>query len=148
MVGRTPDRGDALDGQSTETAREKPAGWGSEEQKLPEVTFAGMPYCARSLCRAAGPSSSFGLMASVAVPLALLTSVNDAVLIVPGVRAGPSTPVRPSASPVPAAAPAMPRPVTCALPLVLLIGAGGQVWRRLQGGGDLPHSLAGQFFPV
>src|SRR6266702_5685106 len=65
-----------------------PAGGGAEEQKLPEVTFAGMPYCARLPCRAAGWSSSFGLMVSVAVPLELLTRVNDAVRIVPGARAG------------------------------------------------------------
>ena len=95
-----------------ETTCEKPAGWGSEEQKLPEVTLAGMPYCARSLCRAAGSSSSFGLMVSVAVPLALLTSVNDAVRIVPGAAAAPSTPVRPTANAVPAAAPATDRPAT------------------------------------
>ena len=59
------------------------------------MTFAGMPYCARSLCRAAGSSSSFGLMVSVAVPLELLTSVNAAVRIVPGAWAPPGTPVRP-----------------------------------------------------
>src|SRR5215471_4258718 len=108
MVGCTPDCGVPVPEPAgcPGTTCEKPAGAGSEEQKLPEVTVAGMPYCARSLCRAAGSSSSFGLMVSVAVPSELLTSVNDAVRIVPGVLAGPSTPVRPSASAVPAAAPA------------------------------------------
>src|SRR5215469_4399757 len=104
IVGRTPDCGVTVDGPAgrPDTTCEKPAGAGSEEQRLPEVTFAGMPYRARSFCRAAGSSSSFGLMVSVAVPLALLASVNDAVRIVPGGRAGPSTPVRPRASAVPA----------------------------------------------
>ena len=62
------------------------------------MTFAGMPYCARSACRAAGSSSSFGLMVSVADPLELLTSLNAAVRIVPGAAAPPSTPVRPRVS--------------------------------------------------
>jgi hypothetical protein len=53
-------------------------------------------------------------MVSVAVPLALLTTVNAAVWIVPGARAGPRTPVRPSASAVPAATPATDRPATAA----------------------------------
>src|SRR5215472_16029593 len=106
MVGRTPDCGVPVPDPAgwPGTTCEKPAGAGCEEQKLPEVTFAGMPYCARSLCRAAGSSSSLGLMVSVAVPSELLTSVNAVVRIVPGVRAGPSTPVSPSASAVPAAA--------------------------------------------
>src|SRR5580704_17975047 len=114
IVGCTPDCGVEVPGPAgcIDTTCEKPAGWGSEEQKLPEVTFAGMSYCARSLCRAVGSSSSFGLMVSVAVPLGLLASVTDAVRIVPGVRAGPSTPVRPRASAAPAAAPATDRPAT------------------------------------
>ncbi|HKR67951.1 MAG TPA: hypothetical protein VJT16_03840 [Streptosporangiaceae bacterium] len=70
-----------------DTTCEKPTGAGFEVQRLPLVTFAGMPYCARSLCRAAESSSSAGLMVSVAVPLELLASVNDAVRIVPGARA-------------------------------------------------------------
>ena len=60
MVGCAPFCGVAVYGPAGEkdTTCEKPAGAGSEEQKLPEVTFAGMPYCARSLCRAAGSRSS------------------------------------------------------------------------------------------
>ena len=85
MVGCTPDLGVTVDGQFCDTTCEKPAGAGSEEHRLPVVTFAGMPYCARSLCRAAGSSSSPGLIVSVAVPLELLASVKAAVRIVPGV---------------------------------------------------------------
>jgi hypothetical protein len=33
------------------TTCEKPGGVGSEEQKLPVVTMAAMPYCRRSFCR-------------------------------------------------------------------------------------------------
>jgi hypothetical protein len=54
MVGCTPDCGVVVYGPAgwDDTTCEKPAGWGSEEQKLPAVTFAGMPYRARSFCRA------------------------------------------------------------------------------------------------
>ena len=78
------------------------------------MTIAGMPSCARSPCRVAGSRSSPGLMVSVVVPLGLLTIVNAAVRIVPVPWAGaePRTPVRPSASAVPAAAPATDRPAT------------------------------------
>jgi hypothetical protein len=78
-----------------------PAGAGSVAQKLPVVTMAGMPSCARSFCRVPGSSSTFGLMVRVAVPSALLTSVNAAVRIVPVLRAGPE-PVRPRPSATPA----------------------------------------------
>jgi hypothetical protein len=54
------------------TTCEKPGGVGSEEQKLPAVTIAGMPYCRRSFCRVSGSRIDPGLMVSVAVPLALL----------------------------------------------------------------------------
>src|SRR6266567_2599043 len=108
MVGCTPDCGVKVHGPGgySDTTCEKPAGAGSEVQKLPVVTSAGMPYCARSLCRAAGSRSSPGLRVSVAVPLELLTSVNAAIRIVPVLRAGagPRTPVRPRTSAVPAAA--------------------------------------------
>src|SRR5215467_15311008 len=80
-----------------DTACEKPAGVGSEEQKLPTVTLAGMPSLSRALCRVPGSNSSPGLSVSVAVPLALLTSVNAAVWIVPARCAGaePIAPDRP-----------------------------------------------------
>ena len=70
IVGCTPDcGGTGASRGGKDTTCEKPAGAGSEEQKLPEVTFAGMPYLARSLCRVAGSRNSFGLMVSVALPL-------------------------------------------------------------------------------
>src|SRR5580692_9561725 len=80
------------------------AGAGSEEQKLPTVTLAGMPSWARSLCRVLGSNSTFELMDSVAVPLAFMTSVNAAVWILAG-PCGDAEPVRPrpSATPAPAA---------------------------------------------
>src|ERR1700722_5727506 len=94
IVGCTPEcgaTGAARGGK--DTTCEKPAGAGSEEQKLPEVTFAGMPYSARSLCRVAGSRNSCGLMVSVALSLAFLTILNAAFRIVPGasVRIVPCT---------------------------------------------------------
>jgi hypothetical protein len=88
----------------------QPAGAGSEEQNLPTVTMARMPSRARSLCRVPGSSSTFRLMVSVAVPLALLTSVNAAVRIVP-VPCADGEPVSPRPSTIPApATPAADRP--------------------------------------
>src|ERR1022692_3564087 len=117
-----------------DTTCEKPVGAGSEEQKLPVVTIAGMLYCARSLCRMLGSSSTRGLMVSEAVPLALLTIVNAAVRIGPllGAGAEPRTPVRPSANATPAAVPATDRPATpesrcrrCAWPLAVIASSCG-----------------------
>src|ERR1700735_4199417 len=86
-VGCTPDCGATAAARGgKETTCAKPAGAGSEEQKLPEVTFAGMPYLARSLCRVAGSRSSFGLRISVALPAEFLTILNEAVRIVPGAK--------------------------------------------------------------
>jgi len=59
------------------TTCEKPGGVESEEQKLPVVTIAGMPYCRRSFCRVSGSRIDPGLMVSVAVPLACSTRVKD-----------------------------------------------------------------------
>ena len=95
-----------------DTTCKKPCGEGSEEQKLPEVTIAGMPYSRRSFCRTAVSSNFVGLMVSVAGPLSSLTSVNDAVLIVPGAGAGLGTRVRPRAGAVAPAATG--RPATAA----------------------------------
>jgi hypothetical protein len=67
-----------------------PAGIGAVEQKLPDVTLAGMPSWARSRCRVAGSNSASLLRVSVAVPLACLTRVNAAVWIVPGPGPGPA----------------------------------------------------------
>jgi hypothetical protein len=71
-------------GVSMDTTCEKPDGAGLDEQKVPEVTFAGMPYWVRSRWRAAVSRSSSGLIFRVAVPLGLLVSVKAAVLMVPG----------------------------------------------------------------
>jgi hypothetical protein len=65
------------------TTWSKPAGAGSEEQKLPVVTTAGIPSACRSLCRTLGSKSTFWLMVSVAVPLACSTRVKAVVWIVP-----------------------------------------------------------------
>ena len=90
------------------TTCEKPGGVGSEEQKLPVVTIAGMPYCRRSFCRVSGFRIDPGLMVSVAVPLACSTRVKAAVRIVPTPRTGAAAeskaPVRPRPSTTAAAA--------------------------------------------
>src|SRR5580658_311391 len=70
-------------GGQNDTTREKPAGAGLEEQKLPVVTLARTPYLARSSCSRRGFSSTCCLIVSVAVPLVLRVRVNAAVRIVP-----------------------------------------------------------------
>src|SRR5580658_5241883 len=78
----------AMEGGENVTTCGKPSGVGSVEQKLPVVTFAGMPYWARSFCSVMGSNSTCGLMVSVSVPLALRARVKAAVRIVPVPRAG------------------------------------------------------------